>query len=212
MNMPHLSTHAVRTALLVAALGSGTAFAHGVWATQRAGEVAPVLGEGALDESYMRRGRYTRRELSPPRAGRQASSCSRAAATSSSPTPMPPLCPWRSNTASGRKGRTESGWAARASKCPRRARRATTSSSARRCSIRWPCHSSPSAWTWRSCRWPIRWRYAAADSVCTGQGMSRRLKVRCSVPSGIAGTAPGTRRVLPRGACPSSRTLSRQAG
>lgn len=52
MNMSHLSMHVVRAAFLVAALGSGTAFAHGVWITQRASELALVLGEGALDESY----------------------------------------------------------------------------------------------------------------------------------------------------------------
>ncbi|SEK15875.1 MULTISPECIES: DUF4198 domain-containing protein [unclassified Variovorax] len=44
---------AVRTAVLLCALAaSATALAHGVWVAQRASELALVLGEGALDESY----------------------------------------------------------------------------------------------------------------------------------------------------------------
>ncbi|WP_198089123.1 DUF4198 domain-containing protein [Variovorax sp. E3] len=38
--------------LLLAGLGGAAACAHGVWVTQRASELALVLGEGALDESY----------------------------------------------------------------------------------------------------------------------------------------------------------------
>ena len=38
--------------LLLAGLGGAPVFAHGVWVAQRASELALVLGEGALDESY----------------------------------------------------------------------------------------------------------------------------------------------------------------
>lgn len=38
--------------LALAALCCGASSAHGVWVAQRAGELAVVLGEGALDEAY----------------------------------------------------------------------------------------------------------------------------------------------------------------
>ncbi len=54
-NTPFLAgTRLARAAclLLLAGLGGTPAFAHGVWVAQRASELALVLGEGALDESY----------------------------------------------------------------------------------------------------------------------------------------------------------------
>ncbi len=54
-NTPFLAaTRLARAAclLLLAGLGGAPVFAHGVWVAQRASELALVLGEGALDESY----------------------------------------------------------------------------------------------------------------------------------------------------------------